>query len=181
VIDFLPKRITSRIWPEPNSGCWLWSGTTEGSGYGVTRKGTREIRVHRLVFEAVKGPIPDGMLVCHRCDNRVCCNPDHLFLGTNAENMADMSRKSRSAKKLTPERVAEIRERYQSGKPQSALAAEYGLSGSTISDLCTGKSWAFAPGDTTRISLDSRRPRGALHHSARLAQLEAAAGKKAGA
>lgn len=86
------------IIPEPNSGCWLWDGRYSKSGYGTLgggRKGER-VQAHRLMWEAVNGPIPGGLLVCHRCDVRGCVNPDHLFVGTAKDNTRDMMVKGRA-------------------------------------------------------------------------------------
>ena len=85
-----------RLIPEPNSGCWLWEGAIDGSGYGIIgRKGTT-LKVHRLAWEAANGQIiPEGMRICHRCDVPACCNPNHLFLGTQQDNVTDMINKGR--------------------------------------------------------------------------------------
>lgn len=82
--------------PEPNSGCHLWTGTVCKHGYGrIYRKGASPVLVHRVAWERVHGPIPAGLKVCHRCDTPSCVNPDHLFLGTQRDNLRDMYAKGR--------------------------------------------------------------------------------------
>lgn len=79
--------------------CWPWMGCTQSNtGYGATSVGRRDMGAHRRAWELAHGPIPAGMHVCHHCDNRICCNPAHLFLGTHNDNMADMCRKGRQAR-----------------------------------------------------------------------------------
>lgn len=162
MIDSLPERITDKIWPEPNSGCWLWSGSLTYEGYGQVRPGDgtrRMARVHRLVWEAMHGPIPAGMSVLHHCDNRACCNADaHLYLGTHADNMLDVVSRCRNKKppgayrgsdngraKLTPDDVAALRQARREGVTNIQLAGQYGVAATTISHAITGKSWGHLP------------------------------------
>lgn len=84
--------------PEPNTGCWLWCGTVNSDGYGQLRMAGRTTGAHRLSYEAFVGPVGPGLCVCHKCDVPCCANPDHLFLGTHADNAQDRSRKGRTAR-----------------------------------------------------------------------------------
>ncbi|MGD4429391.1 HNH endonuclease signature motif containing protein, partial [Xanthomonas citri pv. citri] len=85
----------ARSIPVPESGCWLWLGAEKGNGYGNVKEGRRNTTAHRRSWEEHNGPIPKGMHVCHKCDTRPCINPDHLFLGTRKQNMADCVAKDR--------------------------------------------------------------------------------------
>lgn len=130
-----------------DSGCLIWPGSIEKTGYGrATYKG-RKWWAHRLAYTLSVGPIPAGKIICHRCDNPRCVNPDHLFLGTRPENSADMLRKGRSAKgerhsqsKLTERDVLAIR---ADARTQRIVAAEYGIDRVTVSDIRRGKSWGW--------------------------------------
>lgn len=153
---FSQSQIESRSCPEPNSGCWLWTGKLTRKGYGRIASGSKKsgnltIKLaHRTSWEVYFGTVPDGLLVCHRCDTPACVNPDHLFLGTNAENMADMVSKGRQARlggetcaraKLTSDQVDEIRKARAVGASTRALASRYGVSRGNIQFICNGKSW----------------------------------------
>lgn len=95
-IQQMADRIMAASTPEPNTGCWLWLGSTGNSGYGKLRIGhTQDVSAHRASFATFKGLIPSGMCVLHSCDVRLCVNPDHLFIGTKSDNTRDMVRKGR--------------------------------------------------------------------------------------
>ena len=130
--------------------CWIWTAGKNADGYGTLGGG---LRAHRVSYEMRHGPIPNGMCVCHSCDNPSCVNPAHLWLGTHQDNMADRSRKGRSSggrmvgtehpnAKLTDDMVREIRHLYASGEyMQKDLARMYGVSDMVISLLVRGKTW----------------------------------------
>lgn len=135
-------------------GCWLWMGSrggSSGNSYGVFWGGYElgTLYAHRVAYELQNGPIPAGLAVCHRCDNRLCMRGDHLFLGTLADNFADMRAKGRQARgeshhgaKLTEISAREIRARYAAGGvSQAALAREYGVNFRTIHLLVKGEIW----------------------------------------
>lgn len=147
--------------PEPNSGCWLWTGRSN-DGYGEIRHGTRSRRTHRVAYALANGPIPDGMCVCHRCDVRLCINPGHLFLGTNAENTKDRTAKGRSHRwggsrrgsnnpcaKLTEERVASLKVLLSSGLSYRVIAKRFGISGTTVCEIASGHLWSHVKASPT--------------------------------
>lgn len=89
-------RIEAGSIPEPNSGCWLWLGSTNAKGYAHLKYDMRQQRANRFSWSAYNGPIPEGLHVLHSCDNRLCVNPEHLFLGTNQDNVDDKMKKGRA-------------------------------------------------------------------------------------
>lgn len=85
---------------DPNTGCWLWPGSSNPQGYGrISWKG-KQRQVTHVSYEHFKGPVPKGMLVCHKCDTPACYNPDHLFLGTHLDNRRDQIKKGRELRML---------------------------------------------------------------------------------
>lgn len=135
------------VHPEPNTGCWLWSGARFKAGYGsfgIAGRGTQY--AHRVAWELARGPIPPGVEVCHRCDVRACVNVEHLFLGTHRDNVRDAKAKGRHAHggrhgnaKLTDEQV---REALNSTETQAELAARFGVTRQAISDIRRGSRWS---------------------------------------
>lgn len=97
-----------RLWPfvVKTDACWLWQGRCNNMGYGLVRRGTETILAHRLAYELTVGPIPPGLRCLHRCDVPLCCNPDHLWIGTMRDNTRDMYAKQRDGKHTHPESIA---------------------------------------------------------------------------
>jgi hypothetical protein len=91
----LKERIECKSIPEPNNGCWLWTSFYDPQGYGRIQYRGECCKAPRLSYEAFKGPIPKGLHVLHTCDVRACVNPEHLWLGTNQDNINDKMRKGR--------------------------------------------------------------------------------------
>lgn len=142
---------------QKTDGCWNWTGYTR-KGYGMIREGgryCRRLQAHRLAYEFFVSPIPNGMCVCHHCDNPTCVNPQHLFVGSHVDNRADTVAKNRQARgerngqaKLTSRQVHAIREQHQAWSHQfgaKALARRYGVHRSTIFDILSGEHWRQNP------------------------------------
>ena len=110
-----------------NSQCWDWDRCLDSIGYGQLRIRGVKKKAHRVMFEVFVGKIPDGMCVCHKCDNRKCINPDHLFLGTHQENMLDGVLKRRFRHKVSVEEVLEIRRLHMDGFSRKDLGRMFGI------------------------------------------------------
>lgn len=144
------EELEAKIERIPFAGCWIWLGSCGGHGYGDVRRGGRNHTVHRIAHTLYKGEIPPGMHVLHSCDVRSCANPDHLFLGSNLDNIRDRMAKGRSKggrgrvpgvkykrrnpnaydcrRKCTPEQRSQIRAEYAAGGVTlDQLAQRYGV------------------------------------------------------
>lgn len=135
----LRHRLMDRAMPEPNSGCWLWTAYVDRDGYGHLKVNNRDTLAHRAAYTAFVGPIPEDMLVCHKCDVPSCLNPDHLFVGSYTDNARDMGRKGRSgAGRLRPVDILVIR---ASGLSAAELAAAFGVHASSINQIRRRHTW----------------------------------------
>lgn len=137
-----------------SAGCIEWTGARDRRGYGQVKINGKKVAVHRSYWEEVNGPIPEGMVVMHTCDNPPCFRLDHLRLGTQADNIADMMAKGRHRSgitrnfgeangmtHLTWEQVDEIREAIAAGEIQRRIAERYGVAPSTITRIKKREVW----------------------------------------
>jgi lambda repressor-like predicted transcriptional regulator len=135
----------------PN-GCWNWVYGVVGGGYGGFWYKNKMYRAHRFAYELFKGSIPEGLYVCHSCDNPGCVNPEHLWLGTQKENLEDAVRKRRMSRedrigtknwnaKLTISKVKEARELWKFGNTIRSLACKYGVSYESMRNALNGITW----------------------------------------
>ena len=156
----LRERLLAGIKVNEQTGCWEWKGSRDWYGYGqmrVTRapgSGSSE-KTHRLAYVEFVGPIPDGMFVCHHCDNPPCCNPSHLFVGTARDNAVDRDRKQRRQAprgpthpkaKLSVDDVIEIRRaRREDGVTEQWLADKYHIRQPSVSLILRRVNWKHVP------------------------------------
>lgn len=141
----LEQRLEEKYIPEPNTGCWLWEGSAGPKNYGVMRIDGKAQRAHRVSYSLYFGKIPEGKQVLHRCDTPCCVNPEHLFLGTNADNMADRDAKCRMAKgerhgmaKITERQARAI---YTESGTYKEIGSRYGISGDAVGLIKRRKKW----------------------------------------
>lgn len=152
--DNQKKPLDERFWRyvKKGRGCWNWQGVSRDGKYGslfLVKPTRRYVPAHRISWELHNGPIPPGMFVCHKCDNGFCVRPDHLFLGTPAENSADMAAKGRALSgpehhmvarcKITDKDVRDIRRRAAAGESQADLARAYETDRHYIADIVSRK------------------------------------------
>jgi hypothetical protein len=144
----MKERFERFISPEPNSGCWIWTGTGDAYGYGhFGIAHSRSAKAHRVAYNLYCGEIPDGKVVRHKCDTPACVNPQHLVLGSHADNSRDRSERMRTAvgtqngkSKLTPELVKAIRSHKGSSARQ--LAFLMGVNPNTVYAVLSGRTWS---------------------------------------
>ena len=148
---WVEPRFWSRVCPEPNSGCWLWTGFIMHRGYGLMSLSRKSRRAHRVSYALFVGD-PGDMFVCHACDVRCCVNPEHLWLGTPQQNTNDMKRKGRwpvggasQRARVTDAQVLELRQARHGGARFAALSREFGISETQVRSICLGNSWAHLP------------------------------------
>lgn len=143
------EKFLAKVCPDSTSGCWLWQGLVCADGYGSALFARAKRRAHRVAWMLFRGEIAPGLVVCHKCDVRACVNPEHLFLGTPADNVQDMVAKGRILRgeenvsaKLTAQQVSRIKTMLAEDRMYvSEIAREFGVSHSTIQAIKTGKTW----------------------------------------
>lgn len=152
ILDIFPDRIIT----EPNSGCWIWVGGVrcDKEPYGRLKLGTKFLSAHRYSYQLKRGEIPNGMHVLHKCDVMGCCNPDHLYLGDDAQNCRDRDSRGRhivlrgekhGCAKLTESAIREIRSLPKGKLPRgeaTRLARQYGVCRTHIADIRSGRLWS---------------------------------------
>lgn len=152
-ISLLPVLpVAERFWSkvDRSAECWVWTAGTNPCGYGKFRIDGEARLAHRVAYRLTHGVDPGALVVCHRCDNPPCVNPDHLFLGTKADNSADMVAKGRSPRSpgersgksfLTTAQVDAMRADHAQGATCRELAPKYGMSISGVRNIVNGKRW----------------------------------------
>lgn len=142
----------NRFWEKVNKDgdCWIWTAATRSSGYGCFKVAGRLISAHRFSFVLHFGEVPVGQVVCHKCDNRLCVRPEHVFAGTPKGNVVDMDAKGRRGflkgaelpnAKLSDEKVEEVFRLRRAGKSHVEIASLEGVSRRQIEKVLNGRAW----------------------------------------
>lgn len=156
----LPARFSARVDKRGADDCWLWKGRRDANGYGVIDINHRPQLAHRVAYFLAKPNADQSLMVCHSCDNPPCCNPAHLWLGTQADNTADMDSKGRrrvgtrrgeasNKAKLTAAQALDI---FRSSDNSVVLGARYGISKTAVQYIKRGKNWAHVTGAARNAS-----------------------------
>lgn len=179
--NILHEKDAARFWSKVRKGepdeCWEWQGAENGRGYGTIHYGGAKTYTHRLAWILTNGDVRSGLCVCHRCDNPSCCNPAHLWLGTQTDNARDMASKGRNFRavgelcgraKLTNDRVLAIRSLADAGWSSRRIARVFGIGKSTAWSVASGNTWGHmghdannqAPSESQMSGLSCNR----FHH-----------------
>jgi hypothetical protein len=151
----IKERFWSKVDIRGPEECWFWRAGRLASGYGAFWVGRTMVNAHRVAWKLAYGEIPDGLFCCHTCDQRPCCNPQHLFIGTNSENIRDAVKKGRLTRrrgedhpcaKLTQSDVRSIRERLVEGSSEREIAGAFQVSRRCVRNIKLGRSWAWLGG-----------------------------------
>lgn len=134
--------------------CWPWTGAVNRSGYGAVQWRGKQRNASKAAYESISGEVPDGLMVCHTCDNPRCCNPGHLYVGTAKDNVTDKMERGRhrggfaqgaahprTVAKLDEAMVKEVRARSAAGESYSAIGRSLGLTATTIRGACIRLTW----------------------------------------
>lgn len=153
-MDEVSLRFSKHGWSISDAGCWEWNGSrnNQRGGYGQLNFRGKIKMVHRLAYELWVGPIPQGKIVCHSCDNPPCINPEHLFIGTHADNAQDKVKKGRARggslrgekcpwAKLTQVDVNSVREALSDGQSLTSIGRRFGVTKQAIAAIRDGRTW----------------------------------------
>lgn len=146
--ELIKDKISKNVYIDSND-CWLWTASKHKQGYGNLNFRKIPSLAHRVSWTVYKGEIPCGMNVCHKCDNPSCCNPEHLFLGTQLDNVVDCKNKNRFTRnipktrrtKLNYDQVKEIKKMFSEGISRKKIQEKFDVGQTCVAKILTGKSW----------------------------------------